>query len=101
MEPYAVPLLREIQMSQLEKLLNQAINNPQNFSFRNILKLAVRAGFEKRRSSGHGYIYKHKTIKSPNNLMNFQPNERDKSKAKEYQVRLLTAFIEKFSIKIS
>ena len=88
-------------MSKSEKLLHEAINSPQNFSFRNILKLAVKAGFEKRRSKGHGYMYKHKTIKSPNNLMNFQPDEGDKSKAKAYQVRLLTSFIEEFSIKIS
>ncbi|AGF78777.1 hypothetical protein UWK_02236 [Desulfocapsa sulfexigens DSM 10523] len=87
-------------MSRIEKLLGDAIANPKNVSFKNLLKLAGKAGFERRKSSGHGFMYKHSTIKAPNNLMNFQHDERDKSKAKPYQVKQLLSFIEEFQIKL-
>ncbi len=78
-------------MGKKEKLLHKAKNSPSNFKFTELCLLAEKFGFKFRNQSGSHKIYKHEEY---GKMMNFQPNKKDKSKAKQYQIEELIAFIE-------
>jgi len=62
-----------------------------NASFKDICKLAEEVDFVFRNQNGSHKIYKHPILKA---TMNFQPDKRDKSKAKKYQIVQLIKFID-------
>ena len=78
-------------MTTKEKLLEKAKRSPTNFTFEEICLLAERVGFVFRRQAGSHRIFKHPLY---NAMMNFQPDKRDPSKAKSYQIKQLLNFIE-------
>lgn len=81
-------------MSKKEKarqLLEKARTSPQNIRFEEVCKLAEYAGFFFARQEGSHKLYKHETTQS---RMNFQPDKREKSKAKVYQVEQLVNAID-------
>jgi len=69
-------------MSKKDKLYRKAKDSPENLSFTEICSLAEHVGFGFRN---------HPKIKK---MLNFQPDKRDKSKAKKYQAKQLVAIIE-------
>ena len=75
----------------MKKLIEKAKRSPTNFTFDEICLLAEKVGFIFRRQAGSHKIYKHPVYGA---MMNFQPDKRDPSKAKQYQLRQLLAFIE-------
>jgi predicted RNA binding protein YcfA (HicA-like mRNA interferase family) len=81
-------------MGKKEKLFEKAKNSAGNLRFEELCSLAEMVGFIFRNQKGDHKIYKHKNLKR---MMNFQPN-RDKSKAKIYQIRQLINFIEEFKL---
>ncbi len=72
-------------------LLYKAKASPSNLSFNELCLLAEKYGFSFRKQKGSHKIYKHDQYPQ---LMNFQPDKRNKSKAKKYQVNQLIDFIE-------
>ncbi|MEW6663799.1 MAG: type II toxin-antitoxin system HicA family toxin [Thermodesulfobacteriota bacterium] len=78
-------------MGRKERLLDKARTSPGNLTFDEICALAESVGFAFRNQAGSHRIYKHPAF---GKIMNFQPDKRDKSKAKRYQIRQLLAFIE-------
>jgi predicted RNA binding protein YcfA (HicA-like mRNA interferase family) len=77
-------------MTTTDKLIEKARRSPTNFTFEEICLLAERVGFIFRRQAGSHRIYKHPLHKA---MMNFQPDKRDPSKAKGYQIKQLLDFI--------
>ena len=65
-----------------KKLFEKAKISPEN------------VGFEYKRTNGDHKIYKHPKISGRECLVNFQPDKRDRSKAKKYQVKQLITIIE-------
>jgi predicted RNA binding protein YcfA (HicA-like mRNA interferase family) len=78
-------------MSKKDKIFKKAQNSPGNLSFDELCLLSEYAGFVFRNQTGSHKIYKHPRIK---NTLNFQPDKKDKSKAKKYQVKQLVTLIE-------
>ena len=74
-----------------KKLLNKAKKSPSNLRFKELCLLAEKCGFIYRNQSGDHKIYKHKEYAK---IMNFQPDKKNKSKAKKYQIKQLIDFIE-------
>ncbi len=73
------------------KLYKKLTESPTNAKFNEICRLAEEVGFEFRNQNGSHKIYKHPVYKK---MMNFQPDKRDNSKAKKYQVSQLISFID-------
>ena len=73
------------------KLYRKIKKSPTNASFSDLCKLAEKVGFVFRNQSGSHSIYKHPMH---GNIMNFQPDKKNKSKAKKYQVSQLIGFID-------
>jgi len=82
-------------MNRTQKLYNKAKDSTSNIRFNELCQLAEYVGFEFRRQKGSHKIYKHPTIKE---MLNFQPDKRDKSKAKRYQVNQLLEKIDEFKL---
>lgn len=82
-------------MGKKKKLFSKALNSPKNFPFKELCKLAEQCGFTLRGHGGSHKIYKHPTLKK---MMNFQPDKHDSSKAKSYQVKQLTDFIDEYNL---
>ena len=78
-------------MDKAIKLIESARSGPGSFPFDDLCRLAELIGFVFRHQSGSHRIYRHPETKA---MMNFQPDKRDKSKAKPYQVRQLLKYIE-------
>ena len=83
-------------MGKTDKLIKKAKTSPTNFTFDEICLLAKRVGFDFRNQTGSHKIYKHPIY---NKMMNFQPDKRDKSKAKRNQIDQLLEFIDEFILK--
>lgn len=80
-------------MGKKEKLLQKAINSPNNFAFTDLCKLAELHGYKYRDTRGDHKTYRHPVTKV---MMNFQPDKNNKKLAKPYQItQLLTAINEK------
>ena len=78
-------------MGKKEKLFKKAKESPTNLSFNELCRLAIAVGFVFRNQNGSHKTYKHPTLKG---IMNFQPDKKDKSKAKLYQTKKLVEYIE-------
>ncbi len=70
-------------------------NAPSNASFSDICRLAEQVGFVFRNQKGSHKVYKHPRHRY---TMNFQPDKKDKSKAKKYQVAQLIGFIDEHNL---
>lgn len=81
--------------SKKQELYQAAKNSPNNIKFSDLCNLAEAVGFKFRRFNGGHKIYKHEKM---GNIMTFQPDKGDKSKAKAYQVRQLVEFIEEYDL---
>ena len=82
-------------MGKKDKLFKKARDSSENLTFNELCYLAEHAGFEFRNQTGSHKIYKHPVIKK---TMNFQPDKKDKSKAKKYQTKQLITIIEDFNL---
>ncbi|MDM8542867.1 type II toxin-antitoxin system HicA family toxin [Desulfococcaceae bacterium HSG9] len=82
-------------MGKKDKIFKKAKESPKNLTFNELCSLAEYAGFEFRNQSGSHKIYKHPAVKK---ILNFQPDKKDKSKAKNYQIKQLITIIEDFSL---
>jgi len=82
-------------MSKKDKLLKKAKGSSENLSFNELCSLAEHAGFEFRNQTGSHKIFKHPTNKK---MLNLQPDKNDKSKAKEYQIKQLVAYIDDLNL---
>jgi predicted RNA binding protein YcfA (HicA-like mRNA interferase family) len=78
-------------MGRIERLYTKALTSPTNLRFNELIRLAEAVGFIHRNTSGSHMTYKHHSLKR---MMNFQPDKKNKSKAKQYQIKDLLAFIE-------
>jgi len=78
-------------VDRLLKLYKKLTVSPNNASFTDLCKLAEEVGFVFRNQSGSHAIYKHPKYKK---IMNFQPDKKNKSNAKKYQVLQLISFID-------
>lgn len=82
-------------MNKTQRLYQAATRSPNSFLFRDLCKLAKDVGFKFRGQSGSHKIYKHPTLGA---MMNFQPDKKDKKKAKGYQVNQLLDFINEHNL---
>lgn len=79
-------------MSKLEKILDKARNQPNNFRFDDLIWLAEQVGFVRSRQRGSHVMLDHPGLDVE---MNFQ---EAKGKAKPYQIRQLLAFIDEHGL---
>jgi len=77
---------------KLRKLLQKAINSPQNLRFVEICQLASAFGYRLDRVRGSHHIFVHRQVTRPLNL------QSDGNKAKAYQVRQFLRDIEEFQL---
>jgi len=82
-------------MGRKERLYQKAKNSPTNFRFSELCSLAEMVGLVFRRQSGSHQIYKHPDLPG---IMNFQPDKRDKGKAKIKQTKDLINFIDEHKL---
>ena len=82
-------------MRKKEKNYKKAKESPENLTFSELCSLAEYAGFEFRNQTGSHKIYKHPTLKK---MLNFQPDKKDKSKAKKYQIKQLITLINDYNL---
>jgi hypothetical protein len=77
-----------------EKLLEKALNSPQNLRFAELLKLAEAFGFEVARTRGSHYVLKRAGVPE---LLNFQ---KIGSGAKPYQVKQMLEIVESYNLNL-
>jgi predicted RNA binding protein YcfA (HicA-like mRNA interferase family) len=80
-------------MGTTDKLIHKARTSPYNLTYDELCLLAERIGFVFRNQTGSHKIYKHPIHKK---IMNFQPDKRNKGKAKMKQIKQLVEFIDEF-----
>ncbi len=85
-------------MATAEKLFQAVMSGTQdkNIKFRDLQKLLNSLGFQQKENNGDHFIYNYAGIKE---LINIQPDKKDRSKAKSYQVRQIRNFINLHNIK--
>ena len=85
-------------MNRKQKLFESIKNNPQGTKFSNLTKLATYVGFVLDRTKGGHKQYKRSD--DPSILISFQPDKRNSSMAKGYQVKQLINFIEENNLRV-
>jgi hypothetical protein len=75
-----------------EKLLQKALDSPNNLRFTDMVKLAESFGFRLSRSRGSHHIFVHQDIREFLNLQEF------KGRAKAYQVGQFLKLVEKYDL---
>ena len=88
MVPQLVPLFKNNNMTQKQKLFAKAQNSIQNFRFSDLCKLAELVGCVFKRQTSSHKMYGHPKKHGHFNFQNFN------GKAKPYQIRELLNFIE-------
>lgn len=85
-------------MSTAEKLFQSVMYGTQdrNIKFKDLQKLLLNLGFQQKENNGDHFLYNYPGIKE---LINIQPDKKDRSKAKSYQVRQIRNFIDLHGIK--
>lgn len=85
-------------MATLEKLFQSIMCGTQdkNIKFRDLQKLLISLGFQQKENNGDHFLYDYPGIRE---LINIQPDKKDHSKAKSYQVRQIRNFISLHGIK--
>jgi hypothetical protein len=79
-------------MTQRDKLLAKARNNPVGIHFRELCSLAERFGFVKRDTKGSQVVYEREGIEE---ILTFQ---NAKGMAKAYQVKQFLSVVEKYRL---
>ncbi len=79
-------------MNKKQRLYDSAKKNPGGVKFTSLEKLATYVGFHLNRTRGSHKQYK--KLDNPKCLISFQPDKKNRSMAKAYQVRELVNFIE-------
>ena len=83
-------------MDNFAKLLEKIKNAPKNCRLKDLCSLAEAVRFERREQQPGSHItYRHPVIKE---MMNFQPDPKNKSMAKYYQVKQLLNIIEDYGL---
>lgn len=79
-------------MSAIEKLFQSIMSGTQdkNIKFRDLQRLLLALGFEQKENNGDHFLYNYPGIKE---IINIQPDKKDRSKAKSYQVRQVRNFL--------
>jgi len=77
---------------QAQKLLEKALNSPQNLRFAEASKLAQAFGFQIARTRGSHYLLKRPSVPE---LLNFQ---NAGGKAKPYQIKLMMEIVETYNL---
>jgi predicted RNA binding protein YcfA (HicA-like mRNA interferase family) len=80
-------------MGTTDKLIQKARSSPKNLTFDELCLLAERVGFVFRNQTGSHKIYKHPLH---GKIMNFQPDKRNKGKAKITQINQILDYIDEF-----
>ncbi len=79
-------------MTRKAKLLQQALQSPQNLTFRELKSLAETLGFKLLRTQGSHHVFGAPGVLELLNLQDYH------GKAKPYQVRQLTKLTEKYGL---
>lgn len=84
-------------MATIEKFYQSVMNGTQdkNIKFRDLQNLLAALGFKQKENNGDHFIYNYPGIKE---LINIQPDKKDHSKAKSYQVRQIRNFLKQHNI---
>ncbi len=77
-----------------DKLLQKALNNPQNVQFQEMIVLVEAFGFRLSRVRGSHHIFVHSEVSEFINLQNV------KGQAKPYQVRQFLRLVEQYNLQI-
>ncbi len=82
-------------MSKYDKILEDIFTGKKdnNINFNELCGFLERLGFKLERISGSHHIFSYENIVE---LIDIQPDKREHSKAKAYQVRQIRKFIEKY-----
>lgn len=82
-------------MSQYEKLLQSVMSGKQDqgIKFDDLVKLLQNSGFALERISGSHHIFSYPDVME---LIDLQPDKKDHSKAKSYQVRQVRRFFKTY-----
>ncbi len=82
-------------MSKYDKILEDIFTGKKdnNINFNELCGFLERLGFKLERISGSHHIFSYENIVE---LIDIQPDKRERSKAKAYQVRQIRKFIEKY-----
>ena len=84
-------------MGKYEKLLDDILynNKTKNIRFNDLRVLLERLGFNYKNTNGVHFIYSMQGIVE---IIDIQPDKRDSKNAKEYQVRQIKKYIEKYKL---
>ena len=82
-------------MGKYDKILRLVLSgqNDSNIRFNDLCDLLVSLGLELRRVSGSHHIYSYEGVLE---LIDLQPDKKDHSKAKSYQVKQVRGFTESY-----
>ena len=82
-------------MARYEKILEDVLSgyNDGNINFNDLCYLLEKLGLQLRRISGSHHIFSYKDIVE---LIDIQPDKKDHSKAKKYQVKQVRQFMLKY-----
>lgn len=81
-------------MTRKQKLLQKAINNPQNFRFSDMIKLVEVFGFRFSRRQGSHQVFVHPDVSE---LINLQ---KVKGQVKPYQVTQFLNLVERYNLEL-
>lgn len=84
-------------MATIDKLYQTVMDSAQekNIKFQDLVKLLLYLGFCQKVNNGDHFLFNYPGIKE---LINIQPDKRDSSKAKSYQVRQIRNFLKLHNI---
>lgn len=82
-------------MGKYEKILQDVLNGRKdgNINFNDLCNLLENLGLNLERIAGSHHIFSYKSVPE---LIDLQPDKKDHSKAKSYQVKQVRKFIEKY-----
>ena len=80
-------------MPAVDKILKSIMSGTQdqNIKFRDLQRVLDALGFDHKENNGDHFLYNYPGIKE---LINIQPDKKDHSKAKSYQVKQVRNFLE-------
>ena len=85
-------------MSRAPKILDAARRDPASIEFNDLKYLVEASGWILKRVSGDHHVFSRPNTPE---IINLQPEKRDKKKAKRYQVVQVVDLIEKYAITVN
>lgn len=84
-------------MGKQDKVLEKVMSgqSDKNIKFKDLQALLLSLGFAQKENNGDHFLYNYPGIKE---LINIQPDKKDHSKAKSFQVRQIREFIKRNNI---